>query len=116
MSIKVVNNIKPKIIAGFVIDNIIYDLFYAIPNRERADEIIRDHFNMHPRRLFTIVQPYNGNVPVTVLVVYNKFVVKEERIKSLKFTNIENFDFPIFDYKKDVMHNLEMVIEQINQI
>lgn len=113
MGIKVVKNIKPKIICGFIIPNVIYDLYFAVTDRARAEEIIKMNYNIDPRRLITIVQPYSGNEPVTILVLYDTLMENGNRLKYLEYTDVDKFNFRIYEYDKKLMENMEELIETI---
>lgn len=115
MSVTVVKSKKPKILCGIIFPSFVCELYEAIPNREHAEEIIKEDLGIDKRRLIKLIQPYTGDTPITMLVIYDTLIKENERYKYLEKLEIPNFNFNIYEYNRDFIRDLEVILNNLKK-
>ena len=106
---------EPIIEFGIRLPRIVYNLMSEIKNKKKAEEIVRETFNVNKNRLINIVEARDATDDVAmILVVYKNIMASEKDLHKFDL-EVMDFNFIIFEFDFNMEIDVEKVIKDISK-
>ena len=106
---------EPVIKFGIRLPRIVYNLMSEIKNKKKAEEIVRETFNVNKNRLINIVEARDATDDVAmILVVYKNIMASEKDLHKFDL-EVMDFNFNIFEFDFNMEIDVEKVIKDISK-
>ena len=106
---------EPIIEFGIRLPRIVYNLMSEIKNKKKAEEIVRETFNVNKNRLINIVEARDATDDVAmILVVYKNIMASEKDLHKFDL-EVMDFNFNIFEFDFNMEIDVEKVIKDISK-
>ena len=106
---------EPIIEFGIRLPRIVYNLMSEIKNKKKAEEIVRETFNVNKNRLINIVEARDATDDVAmILVVYKNIMASEKDLHEFDLEEMD-FNFNIFEFDFNMEIDVEKVIKDISK-
>lgn len=104
------DSIKP--LFGLRLPDFVYDLYLISISQEAFEKTLKNFMNINQKRLIKLIEAVEGEKKtVLLLVIYDKLMEGKTMVKDKIFTQVKDFNFPIYNMSVDEPAYIEHEIE-----